>query len=76
MCGSYRELSFILGDSNGDNEVNFRDVIIIRSLIVNGLDSIDCNKEALDVNRDGELNFRDVILIRQYIVGGYGVVLK
>lgn len=65
----------IPGDVNGDNKVNFKDVVMIRRHIAGGWD-IDINERSADVNGDNKVNFKDVVLIRRYIAGGWDVELK
>ena len=67
-----------VGDANGDNEINGKDVTLIRRRIVGtyNITDADINLDAADVNHDGELNGKDVTMIRRYLVGTYGVVLQ
>jgi len=62
--------SCVLGDANSDNELNLRDVVILRRYIAGGWqDAI--NKNAADMNGDNEINLKDVVLQRRKIVGGW-----
>ena len=67
-----------VGDANGDNEINGKDVTLIRRRIVGtyNITDADINLDAADVNHDGELNGKDVTMIRRDLVGTYGVVLQ
>ena len=58
---------YILGDANGDCEVNIRDVTLILQCIAEWNVSID--KHNADVNRDGSVNIRDVTMVLQHIAG-------
>ena len=56
--------NFVLGDLNGDGEVNIYDIIILVSLVFDG----EYN-ESGDVNGDGILNIADCILLVNLILG-------
>ena len=64
----------ILGDSNGDGEINVKDAISIRRIITGGYGEV-VNEEAADANKDGKIDVKDVVMIRRFVVGGYGVEL-
>ena len=58
--------SFIVGDANGDEVVNARDVLAIRRHLVDSESEIDT--DAGDVNCDGASDARDVLLLRRSFV--------
>ena len=68
------EPSYKLGDANGDDEVDVKDVIAIRRHITGGY-NVTINEAASNVNGDDKIDVKDAIVIRRYIAGGYGVEL-
>ena len=66
--------SYTLGDPNGDDAIDIKDVISIRRFVAGGYDSTIVNKAA-DINKDGTVDVKDVIALRRFIAGGYGVEL-
>ena len=58
----------IVGDVNGDGDVNTGDVTAVYSYIINGATS-GFAKEAADVNGDGDVNTGDVTAIYNIIIG-------
>ena len=58
-----QELSFILGDTNGDGSLNIADIILIVDLILSG-----GYNEVSDFNQDGILNIIDVIEVVNFIL--------
>lgn len=75
VSGSVKIIDYTPGDVDGDNEINARDIVLLRRYITGGYNAI-INEYAADVNDDGKINTTDIILIRRYIAGGYGVKLK
>ena len=57
----------LLGDVNGDNDINMKDVLQTRKSIAGVGGTID--KTAADVNGDQSVDMKDVLLIRKYIAG-------
>ena len=55
----------ILGDANGDTELNVLDVVLTVNLILNGMGYEACS----DVNADNELNVLDVVALINLILG-------
>ena len=68
------EPEYKLGDANGDDEVDVKDVIAIRRHITGGY-NVTINEAASNVNDDDKIDVKDAIVIRRYIAGGYGVEL-
>lgn len=62
------------GDVNNDNEIDLKDVVLIRRFIAGGWD-VELDTETADVNNDNEVDLKDVVLIRRYIAGGWNVEL-
>ena len=55
----------ILGDANGDTDLNVLDVVLTVNLILNGMGYEACS----DVNADNELNVLDVVALINLILG-------
>ena len=65
----YAGSSFILGDVNGDGNVNIADVTTLISMVLRGNSSVnDC--PAGDVNGDGNLNIADVTALISMVLRG------
>jgi uncharacterized repeat protein (TIGR02543 family) len=56
----------ILGDVNGDNKVDIRDVTSIQIFLVDKVTFTDKQKILADVNSDGVVNVKDATYIQQY----------
>ena len=65
----------ILGDLNGDETVNLKDVVLLRRYIAGGW-SVTLDESVADVNGDETVNLKDVVLLRRYIAGGWNVELN
>ncbi len=63
------------GDVNGDEEVDAKDVTMLRRFIAGGY-GMEVTEKIADVNGDGEVDAKDVTMLRRYIAGGYGIELK
>lgn len=64
----------LIGDINGDEEVDFSDAILLLRHDV-GMTTLTDNQKALaDVNGDGEADFSDAILILKYDAGMIGTL--
>ena len=63
-------ISFILGDVNGDGEVNISDVTMLISMVLSGnTTAAEC--PAGDYNGDGSLNIADVTALITRVLRGY-----
>jgi len=60
--------SFMLGDVNGDDDINVLDVVAIIGFIINPGEPSDSEFLAGDYNQDGELNVLDVVAIVYLII--------
>ena len=60
--------SGLVGDVNGDGEVNIADVNALTNIIL-GADADDAMMERADVNADGEVNIADVNALINIILG-------
>ena len=58
----------LLGDANGDNVVNMKDVLMLRKNIA-GIAADGFNSAAADFNQDGSINMKDVLGLRKQIAG-------
>lgn len=54
-----------VGDANGDNAINMKDVLLLRKYLADMTDDLDL--EAADVNADGTVNMKDVLMLRKYL---------
>jgi len=73
--GKVKIIEFIPGDVNEDDEVNVKDIILIRRYIAGGYD-VELVEPAANVDENEEINVKDIILLRRFIAGGYGVELN
>ena len=55
-----------LGDVNGDDIIDVKDLILIRKHIVN-IELTEFNALAADINGDGKVNAVDLTLVRKYL---------
>lgn len=62
------------GDSNGDEVIDIKDVILMRRFITGG-QAETIFEGASDVNKDDEVDVRDIVVTRRFVAGGYGVEL-
>lgn len=70
--GSASAKILVYGDTDGDANVNARDIIaIMRSLLAGGA---AINTLAADLSPDGEINAKDIIALMKYLVG-YDIAL-
>ena len=65
----------MLGDLDGNESINAKDVTILRRVIAGGYD-VTADAMAADVNNDGSVNAKDVTVLRRFIAGGYGITLE
>lgn len=65
----------VIGDLNGDGNVNLKDVTILRRYIAGGWD-VAADINAADLNGDGNVNLKDVTILRRYIAGGWNVEIN
>lgn len=63
-CGEVREL-YVLGDANGDGEVDNKDYAVLMQSI-NGWD-VEINEAAADVYKDGKIDNKDYAILMQYL---------
>ena len=68
-CGAQEEVKVLLGDVNGDGQINTRDAKLIMQYELGLIDESKVNLTAADVNGDGQINTRDAKLIMQLELG-------
>ncbi|MBQ2391766.1 MAG: hypothetical protein II306_08365 [Clostridia bacterium] len=61
--------SYQIGDCNGDDAINGKDVLALRKYIVNLIGDDEIVLKAADCNGDDAINGKDVLQLRKYIVG-------
>lgn len=62
-------ISFILGDVNGDGKVNVSDVTALLGYVLDGV-TTGVNLDAADVSQDGEVNISDVTALISGLLSG------
>lgn len=62
------------GDANNDDEVDLKDVVVIRRWLSGGWNIIIDESNA-DVNCDAVVDLKDVVILRRYFSGGWGIDL-
>ena len=63
----------LLGDVNGDGEIDVADYMTVKRIVVRSINADDLQLRAADVNRDGEVDAADYILIKRDVVGSYHI---
>lgn len=63
------EMSFILGDVNGDGEVTARDALMVMRAVNGKVKLTETQQNAADVVVDGEITARDALLIQKVVNG-------
>ena len=60
----------VLGDVNGDGQVNLADALLVMTYVVNGSVELPANGDISwgDVNGDGQVNLVDALLVMTYVV--------
>lgn len=65
---------YILGDASGDNEVNSKDLTVLRRYLADW--GVTVNQPALDVNRDNAVNSKDATYLARYLADWAGYALN
>jgi len=64
-------IDFVYGDSNGDNKIDMKDVVLLRKYITNfdyDTNTSSANVElGADANGDNKIDMKDVVILRKYI---------
>ena len=68
-CDPCDNISFYVGNLNGDNFVNLFDILMLVDLVL-GYANNECSIESADINDDGTINVLDVIFLLQQVIGG------
>ena len=63
------EPEYVLGDANGDGEVDFSDILTINKHRLGKVMLTGVNLEAADVTGDGKADFSDILQINKYRLG-------
>ena len=61
----------LLGDVNGNGEIEMYDYILVKRQIMNTIELTDVQMEVADVNGNGEIEMYDYILIKRHIMGTF-----
>ena len=69
---------YVLGDANGDGEVDNRDAMILDRYIAGwvGYDAYIADMRAADMNQDGDVNNRDAMILDRVVAGWQGYYEK
>ena len=67
--GKSETSSYLLGDADGDGEVNIIDATVIQRTLAGIALPSSCDEEAADVDGDGEITIIDVTCIQRYLAG-------
>ena len=71
MNGKVSVIDFVYGDSNGDQKIDMKDVVLLRKYITNF--DYDTNTSSVtvgfgaDANGDNKIDMKDVVILRKYI---------
>ncbi len=60
---------YIVGDADGDGNINMKDVLFLRRAIAGAVQIDDDAALRADVDSNGDLNMKDVLMLRQIIAG-------
>jgi len=66
---SQAEETVLKGDVNGDNQVNFRDILVINNHRLGEIQLTGIYLEVADVTGDGNIDFRDILQVNRYRLG-------
>lgn len=68
--GSTTVSDTVIGDVNGDKEINYKDSILILRDNAKTYSLTESQKNVADVNKDGSVNYKDSIMILRFASGG------
>ncbi len=68
--GSTTVSDTVMGDVNGDKEINYKDSILILRDNAKTYSLTESQKNVADVNKDGSVNYKDSIMILRFASGG------
>lgn len=66
--------SSLVGDINNDNNVDLKDVAVLKRYLAGGWNIIIDENDA-DLNNDEKVDLKDVVVLKRYLAGGWGVGL-
>ncbi|MCI8700088.1 MAG: hypothetical protein HFJ47_01940 [Clostridia bacterium] len=66
----------VLGDANGDGEVNSGDLFSIQKYLLTGHSISNQVKQAMDANGDGEINSGDLFIIQRHLLLNSNFIIK
>ena len=58
----------VLGDVNGDGEVNSGDLFFVQKYLLKQIELKECEKKSSDINKDNEINSGDLFFIQKYLL--------
>ena len=64
---------YVLGDINGDGDIDGRDYIVVKKYVLGTADLTDRQLEIADINGDGEVDGIDYLLIKKHVLGTYTI---
>ena len=64
---------YILGDINGDGDIDGRDYIVVKKYVLGTADLTDRQLAIADINGDGEVDGIDYLLIKKHVLGTYTI---
>lgn len=70
MCGE-KEPDYILGDFNGDGQLNAKDMNMMKRILVGQISPTDKQKRTADIDGDGKVTSKDTNLLQKIIAGTY-----
>ncbi|MBQ7565703.1 MAG: hypothetical protein IJT18_01165 [Oscillospiraceae bacterium] len=73
--GAVTVWNVLIGDVNGDEKINTKDLLFMRQYFAGGYD-VTPVLGAADLDGDGQIATKDLLMLRQYLAGGYGIVLN
>lgn len=62
------------GDANNDDEVDLKDVVVMRRWLSGGW-TVTIDDSNADINCDTMVDLKDVVILRRYLSGGWGIDL-
>ena len=69
--GKVSVIDFVYGDSNGDQKIDMKDVVLLRKYITNFDYDTNTSSETVgfgaDANGDNKIDMKDVVILRKYI---------
>lgn len=57
------------GDMNGDNVINYKDIVKMQRIIMGLEQNTDQAKQIGDINKDGIINYKDIVKVQRHIMG-------